>query len=84
MNPIKVLVGVMAGITVGTAIGVLFAPAKGSRTRKKIAKIKQHYTDDVKGKFDEFIERISDKFDDIKEHVSASMQQNKLKTQEKT
>jgi len=34
----KVLIAAAAGLAAGLAIGLLFAPAKGSKTRKKIKK----------------------------------------------
>jgi gas vesicle protein len=37
MKNSDVALGILAGLAVGTVIGILFAPAKGSETRKKIA-----------------------------------------------
>ncbi len=37
MKNSDVTLGILAGLAVGTVIGILFAPAKGSETRKKIA-----------------------------------------------
>lgn len=62
----KVLVGVLAGAVVGAALGILFAPDKGSVTRKKIADKGHDYTDELGEKFDRFIDSISKKLESIK------------------
>ncbi|WP_395043107.1 YtxH domain-containing protein [Flavobacterium sp.] len=36
MKSSKLLLGVIGGVAVGTVLGILFAPAKGSETRKNI------------------------------------------------
>ena len=67
MDTGKILVGVLAGLAAGAVLGVLFAPDKGSLTRKKICKKGEDMTDDLKEKFDEFLNNISEKFDKAKE-----------------
>jgi len=48
MNSGKVLLGVLAGLAAGALLGVLFAPEKGSDTRKKISKKGEDYADSLK------------------------------------
>jgi len=75
----KVLLGLLAGVAAGALLGVLFAPDKGSRTRRKICREGGELTDDLKEKFDEFIDDISEKFDKVKKDVSAFAEKAKNK-----
>jgi gas vesicle protein len=60
----KLLLGVLAGVAAGAVLGILFAPAKGSDTRKKIAKKGEDFTEGLKEKFDEFLKDISGKYEE--------------------
>jgi len=62
----NVLVGVLTGIAVGAVLGVLFAPDKGSETRKKLAKSGS----DIKDKLTEWGKNGMDKFEDIKDEAN--------------
>jgi gas vesicle protein len=48
MSSGKVLLGVLAGVAVGAALGVLFAPDKGWNTRKRISKKAEDLEDEKK------------------------------------
>ena len=60
----KLLLGVMAGLAAGAVIGILFAPDKGTVTRKKIYKIGDEYAEDLKEKFSDLVDNITRKFED--------------------
>ena len=51
-NNTKIIVALVAGAAIGAALGVLFAPDKGSETRKKIAEEGKKFADEVKEKFE--------------------------------
>ena len=66
----KILLGVVAGIATGALLGVLFAPEKGCDTRRKIGQKKDDLTDDLKEKFNSFLDTISQKFEVANDEVS--------------
>jgi gas vesicle protein len=65
----KTVAGVLLGIGVGALLGVLFAPHKGTKTRRKIMRKGQDYADELKGKFDGLYQEVSDKYEDILEET---------------
>lgn len=46
-NSGKIAIGVAAGLAVGAVLGILFAPAKGSDTRKKIVEEGKELADNL-------------------------------------
>ena len=81
MSSGKLLLGVLAGAAAGALLGILFAPEKGSVTRKKMSKKAEDYADGLKEKFNEFLDDISEKFEEVKEEVSDLTEQNKAKSE---
>lgn len=70
MSSGKVVLGLLAGIATGAIAGLLFAPAKGSETRKKIAKKGKNYEKKLEKKFSKNIDMANKKFDKLKSDVS--------------
>jgi gas vesicle protein len=65
----KIAAGAITGTAFGVLLGVLFAPEKGSDTRKKNAKKSADTVDDLKRKFEKLIDGVKEKFEDGKEEV---------------
>ena len=61
MNSSKVLLGVLAGVAAGALAGILFAPEKGSKMRKKIMRKGEDSIDDLTDKFENLLEKFTDK-----------------------
>lgn len=81
MSSGKVLLGVLAGVAAGALIGILFAPDKGSETRKKIVEKGEDYVDGIKEKVGGLIDDLGKKVDGVKAKVE-EMASNKKKAEE--
>jgi len=65
------MIGVfLIGAAVGGALGILFAPDKGSKTRKKIFEKGEDITDALKEKFDDLLEEAKKEFEAAKEKAA--------------
>jgi gas vesicle protein len=74
MNSVKLVAGLLISAAAGAIIGVLFAPDKGTETRKKISKKGTDLTDSLKQKFNDFVDKVSDNYGEVREEIQEEMQ----------
>jgi len=56
----------LAGLAAGAAVGVLFAPEKGSETRKRLVQRGNGLARNARNSFNELTERGAEKMEDLK------------------
>ena len=67
MNASKVVLGAMVGMATGAVLGVLFAPDKGSNTRKKLSKQGSRYLGTIKDTASEYVGTLEESFENARE-----------------
>ena len=82
MSSGKLVLGVLAGFAAGAVAGILLAPDKGSKTRKRITGKGDAYLEEIKGSFNDFLESISQKFETAKDDSDDLIGKGKAKVQE--
>ena len=70
MSTSKVLLGVVVGLAAGAMAGILMAPDSGSNTRRKISTRGQGYVDDLRSRFNDFLDGFMSHVDSIKEDAN--------------
>ena len=89
MKTSSTILGILGAAAAGAFIGVLFAPDKGSNTRKKIKDKSKDYGDNLKTKFDGVVNTITSNGKEIIEEGKSKLNQvnedyNTLKDDVKT
>lgn len=77
MNSGKVVLGALAGLAAGAVLGILFAPDKGTNTRKKIVDKSKDSIDDLKQKYEDIISGLSSKLARAKSDAEDLYQEGK-------
>ncbi len=67
----------LTGFVAGLIVGILIAPDKGSETRKRLSQ----RSADLKNKFNDLVDDISEKYDSAKEGAGDLLQRGKGKAQ---
>jgi len=65
MKADKVVLGILGGVAAGALLGILFAPQKGDKTRRKIMDKSNDYADELKDKLDTLLGTITNKYEKI-------------------
>jgi gas vesicle protein len=63
MSTGKYLRGIVAAVAAGVVLGVLFAPDKGSKTRKKI----RRQAEDLKARLNGMVDGMAEEYEDVLE-----------------
>ena len=82
MSSSKVLFGFLAGAAVGSILGILYAPDKGTETRRKITDSSNDLTDSLKSKFNDFVDNMKDTYQGVKDNISDTYQNVKDSAQD--
>jgi gas vesicle protein len=70
----KVLVGLLAGLAAGTALGLLFAPEKGNETRDRLTQSLKDLGDSIKDKAADEIDNLANLKDKVVTSVKTKFQ----------
>ena len=61
-------VGLLAGLATGVVLGILFAPEKGTDTRKKLTNKGKDSLEDLKNKYNNTIDQLTSKLEHAKDN----------------
>jgi gas vesicle protein len=78
-NAAKIVGAMFLGAAIGTSLGILFAPDKGSRTRRKLMVSGEDLTNDMKDKFEDFLDDVKKEFEIMKDDAGEIMKKRAAK-----
>jgi gas vesicle protein len=79
MNAGKLAAGIFIAAAAGAVLGLLFAPDKGSETRKKISKKGSDLKDMFRSKIDDLVDDMADQYEAVKAEGSKAINSGKEK-----
>ena len=82
MKKSNLLLAILAGAAAGAIVGVLYAPAAGSRTRKKLYKKGEHALEDLRDKayiLAAYSNEVNNEINRLNDKIDAAIEQAALK-----
>jgi gas vesicle protein len=80
-NTAKLLGALLVGAAVGGVLGILFAPDKGSETRKKILSKGEDLSDAIKDKFKDLMDEAKREAESVREKTNEFKNDAKAKAE---
>ena len=77
MSNSKAVLGFLAGAAAGAVLGILFAPDKGTDTRKKIARKTSDASESLKDTFGDFVDGLKDTYSGAKSQAKSVYDEGK-------
>ena len=79
MSTGQALLGTLTGFAIGAIAGILFAPEKGSVTRKQIMDKSDDYVDELKSKYEELRDSLNEKIESTRRNAEGLVEKGKDK-----
>lgn len=71
----KFIAGILSGAAIGAIAGILFAPKKGTDTRKDITDKSNEYMYGAKSKYNDLADNLSHRYDTVKSKLRGKARQ---------